>query len=1070
MTTRDLDRIKQIYLDALDLDPGERSAFVELACEGDLAMLAQVESLIDAQAKADRLFEKPAWESLVPSTPRDEKDGGDVPARDSDLPFERIGDFRMIKRLGGGGMGVVYLAEQESLGRHAALKMIHPDRLGSFEAAKRFWREVDAVSRLSHPNIVTVYESGEEKGVRYYAMELVPGNDLDQELSEASERLEKVATSKILVWIRDIARALDCAHKVGIIHRDVKPSNIRIAPEGRAMLMDFGVARHMKLSTMTLTGEFRGTPHYASPEQVQARSIEIDARSDIYSLGVVLYEAVTGRVPFMGETTEQVFRQILHRDPLPPRRLNPAIARDVETVIVKAMEKDPAGRYQTMAAFADDIDRILAGEMILAKPAGFATRCWKRIKRNPVVSVAIVVALLSVTALVLSVPWYVMRINSEKAEALEEAKRKQALYNLSYKFLSERLKLPVYRKSNPKEIADGLAADVKAAFRGEEDSEHHAWFLEVSALYYRSHRYYEESTAQFRKALAIRTRLQGPEHPDTLDTLERLATGLCRSSAKFAESEELYRRVLTLRQTDPGPDDPKTLATMDQLLWVLMHRKHYSEAEQLCAQMIEIRRRYLGNDAPETVSSLVLRAESLIGQKRYNEAEVLLLQVYHFYRRVFRIEDSRRRNARVRLVDLYTAWGRPNRAAHYLAESDTAIQKTDRSLIAKGSTRSDGVDDLGSIDLGYHYPRPLNGLSEDSGEPSEGGRTIFVPDDYVTIQQGIDAAIDNDTIVVRDGKYEENIDFKRKAITLRSESGPAHTIIDGTQSGSTVRFVSGEGPDSRIEGFTITNGSGTSSKHNFGYSYGGGVFCFNSSPTIRHNVISRNVATATGNGGGISCRSSSPLIEKNEIIHNAATWGGGIHLDSSFAEINNNTVSRNVSIQGFAGGISCYYSSPMISNNVVTHNKTDLIGGGIYMHDSSPTILNNLVCFNEAAGGGGGFHFYFNSCPLVINNTIVGNRAGNRGGGISGVAAPSFSILTNSIVWGNQAPSDPEIYAKPDCLRTICCNIQGGWTGEGNIDTDPLFVESENGDFHLEQAPCQPGVVNPCVDAGGRDF
>ena len=271
-------------------------------------------------------------------------------------------------------MGIVYLAEQESLGRLVAVKVIHQERSGSIDASKRFWREIDALSRLRHRHIVTVFESGEHNGVHYFAMELVPGNDLDMELAGAELGDERIKVPEILVWIRDIARALSCAHQAGIIHRDVKPSNIRISSEGEAILMDFGVARHLNLSAMTQTGEFRGTPYYASPEQVKAKPQESDARTDIYSLGVVLYEALTGRIPFSGETTEQVFRQILHKNPVPPRRLNGRISRDAEIVISAAMEKEPSRRYKTMAEFADDLQHLLNGEMIKARPAGMASR------------------------------------------------------------------------------------------------------------------------------------------------------------------------------------------------------------------------------------------------------------------------------------------------------------------------------------------------------------------------------------------------------------------------------------------------------------------------------------------------------------------------------------------------------------------------------------------------------------------------------------------------------------------------------------------------------------------------
>jgi len=383
-------RIEELFHAVLERNASERAAYLAEVCGDDAVLRDDVESLVAAYEKTPEFLETPPWSRLARPTPAQEPANLVV---DADLPFERLGEFRLIKKLGEGGMGVVYLARQESLGRLVALKLIRPERTGSFESTKRFWREVEAVSQLRHPNIVSVHGSGEEHGVRYFAMELVPGKGIDEMLREALLKAERLALAKVMAWGRDIARALVRAHEAGIIHRDVKPSNIRINPEGSAMLMDFGIARQQKLSTMTLTGEFRGTPHYASPEQVRARRTGIDARTDIFSLGVSLYEALTGKVPFVGETTEQVFHQILNEEPVPPRHLNPSISRDLETVVLTAMEKDLGRRYQTMAAFADDLERVVEGQVIAAKPTGLATKLWKRVKRNPNASVATCVAI-----------------------------------------------------------------------------------------------------------------------------------------------------------------------------------------------------------------------------------------------------------------------------------------------------------------------------------------------------------------------------------------------------------------------------------------------------------------------------------------------------------------------------------------------------------------------------------------------------------------------------------------------------------------------------------------------------
>ena len=302
---------------------------------------------------------------------------------EKDLPFEKLGDFRLIRKIGRGAMGDVYEALQEPMGRHVALKVIKSERRGAAEAHRLFIREIEAVAEVSHPNIVTVYGSGEEKGVSFYAMELIQGRNLDEVLREAAAQKETLETDTILHWIESIARALDHVHEKEIIHRDVKPSNIRINTDGRAVLMDFGIARHVE-SIATMPSGFRGTPDYASPEQIRADPRGIDKPTDIYSLGVTLYEAVTGRVPFKGETTEQIFHQILDVDPVPPRRLSPSVSRDLDRVIRIAIGKEPSWRYRRMADFADSIAKVIKGEPLDIRPAGPVKKAWRWLKRNPV--------------------------------------------------------------------------------------------------------------------------------------------------------------------------------------------------------------------------------------------------------------------------------------------------------------------------------------------------------------------------------------------------------------------------------------------------------------------------------------------------------------------------------------------------------------------------------------------------------------------------------------------------------------------------------------------------------------
>ncbi len=385
------EELERLFHAALDLEPEERATFLETACSGIPGLKDRVEALLAADRRATDFLDRPAWSRPADTPPAEARAAEE--AAGPGLPFERLGAFRLVRHLGEGGMGIVYEAVQEPLGRRVALKIIRPERVGSPETRARFWREAEAVAELRHPNIVTVFGAGEEQGVCYFAMELLEGRGLDEILRNAAVR-EKIPVAEMLRWFTEIAEALAHAHRAGIIHRDVKPSNILIAADGRAMLMDFGIARHDARASLTITGDFRGTPHYASPEQVRADRSAIDGRTDVYSLGVTLYEARVGRVPFEGETTEQVFMKILERDPIPPRRRNPSISRDQETVIGKAMERDRGRRYGSMAELAEDLRRLSAGEPVAARPPGRIRRSARWLRRHRRASAGAATALL----------------------------------------------------------------------------------------------------------------------------------------------------------------------------------------------------------------------------------------------------------------------------------------------------------------------------------------------------------------------------------------------------------------------------------------------------------------------------------------------------------------------------------------------------------------------------------------------------------------------------------------------------------------------------------------------------
>jgi formylglycine-generating enzyme required for sulfatase activity len=336
-----------------------------------------------------------------------------------------LGDFRIIQEIGRGGMGTVYEAEQVSLKRKVALKVLPSHLSFSSQAVLKFQREAEAGGRQRHPGIVSVFAVGEHDGTHYIAQELVEGGftlaDKLESLS-STEDLPKGYFRDVAGLIYEVGEALEHAHDSGVIHRDIKPSNILLTQEGRPKVTDFGLARIEDALALSRTGDFAGTPYYMSPEQVMSRRMGIDRRTDIYSLGVTLYEMITLKRPFEDENTHEVLKKIMLTDPVDPHKANPRVPSDLSVICMKAMEKDPDRRYQSMAVFSEDLGRFLSGDVILAKPSGASTRLWKRVKRNPLVSGAVCVALLALLALVIMTPLYVWRI-TEKSNEAEEARK-----------------------------------------------------------------------------------------------------------------------------------------------------------------------------------------------------------------------------------------------------------------------------------------------------------------------------------------------------------------------------------------------------------------------------------------------------------------------------------------------------------------------------------------------------------------------------------------------------------------------------------------------------------------------
>lgn len=683
-----------------------------------------------------------------------------------DLTGKTVGDFKILKEISRGGMGVVYLAEQSSLKRNVALKILKPSIFTDQRQVERFRQEGRSIAKLQHHGIVPVYLIGEYEGLFYIAMQYVEGLPFSKLIRYARDRdLKSLDSNQVReliaaglpdeqkqgaappagdVWfemactlVAAVGESVAYAHSQGILHRDIKPSNIILTKDGHPVLLDFGLSKDLALSDLTQAGEFIGTPAYSDPATLFDKTVPNDVRSDVYSLGMTLFELVTFNLPYEGKTFSDLVSSIKSNEPRPPIRFNPAVPKDLNAVILKAISREPELRYQTVSEFVEDLKRYLEGRPVLAKAPSIAHRAAKFFKRNRTTAITATVAAILIITLTLTVHRLWREMDKTVVADEQSIDPTAPMEILPWGGLTwEPYNNVVKKLRREKQYAAALVAATDALKAVEQalgpDHYETANSLSDLARLYLDQGKYDRAEGYCKRALDIYQRKLGTYHPQIAEALYNLSEVYLRQE-KSDLVEPLYKQALLNYEMLYGKNDTRTGIGDFTLGLYYKNQQQYSQALQYLRRALEIFESSQKPRDPYVAQVLDSLAGVYIDQQRNEQALPLLKRSLAIKERILDPNNLTVAMGLQELASLHRAMGEDAQAMPLLTRSlsilETALGPENLGIVAT-------LEGLARIHIEareYAKAEPLVKRALDIVEMQLGPDHVFVLDGLVDL-------------------------------------------------------------------------------------------------------------------------------------------------------------------------------------------------------------------------------------------------------------------------------------------------------------------------------------------------